>query len=442
MASDVAMLLGMGFTVVVLGLSVLTLLVRRDLAPAQKLAGSRQVMIGGALGLGIFAFAFKLAVIFTLVMAPDWTTRALLRSQAGKYHISRMNEVASTPGLAVFSPWQALPETAVRPTDSPALTALGKRLFHETALSGDGTLACVSCHDLGRGAGADGRATATGIAGQVGGRNVPTVYNAAFQARLFWDGRAGSLEEQAMGPILNPIEMGMPDAAAAERALAANPDYAAAFRDAFGDERISFERVARAIAAYERTLVTRDAPYDRFMAGDVTALSAQQRRGMALFQSLGCILCHQGPNFSGAATVGFMKRPFATLDVRNVAIAQPFDLARDRGRAGKDAAVGVWRIPSLRNVALTGPWLHNGAVDDLATVVKIMATVQIRAVVGDAGADQLATVAWSPATRSFQRVVRKHVSEADVADLVAFLKALSSDRLRSASDEARRSETP
>ena len=442
MSTDIAVLLGMGFTVVVFGLAVLSLLVRRDLGPSQKLKGSRQMMIGGALGLGIFAFAFKLGVILTIVMFPDWTTRAVLRSQAGKFHLT---ETANEPPLAAipsFSQWQKLPLEVPMAVDNPALIALGEKLFNEPALSGDGTLTCASCHDLGAGAGGDGRATALGINGQIGGRNVPTVYNAAFQARLFWDGRAGSLEEQAMGPILNPIEMGTRDAAAAEAALRAIPSYAGEFKAAFGDDTISFIRVARAIAAFERTLVTRDAPYDRFMAGDAQALDAQQQRGMALFQSLGCILCHQGPNFSGAAQVGFMKRPYATLDVAGVAVAEPYHLDADKGRAGPGAKVGVWRIPSLRNVALTGPWLHNGAVTDLATVVRIMATVQIKAVVGPARPEQLTEVAWSPDIRGYQRVARKHVTEDDVADLVAFLKGLSSDRLLAASQEARRTATP
>ena len=247
--------------------------------------------------------------------------------------------------------WEPLPLTAPEPANNPSTPekiALGARLFADSALSRDGTVACVSCHDTKRGGGADGRQFSRGIGGQLGGRNAPTVFNAAFQAWQFWDGRAHSLEEQALGPIANPVEMGSTDLNAVVERLKADRSYVDAFAAAFGaGEPVSIERVAQAIAAYERTLITPDAPYDRFVRGDQSALTPQQVRGMALFESAGCADCHSGPNFSSASMLapdrggtGLQAVPGATLRLR-------CEIRPDRGfrRAGKGLGARIVARP-------------------------------------------------------------------------------------------------
>jgi cytochrome c peroxidase len=337
--------------------------------------------------------------------------------------------VASSTPMAVAAEaqsyvWEALPERppepAANPT-TPAKVALGERLFFDPALSRDGKVACSSCHDVRGAAGGDGRATSLGIGGRVGNRNAPTVWNAAYQSRLFWDGRAASLEEQAKGPLVNPAEMGMPSLAAVEQRVAADPSYRDGFAAAFGaGVAVTIERIAEAIAAYERTLVTADTPYDRFVRGDLTALTPAQLRGMALFQSVGCVTCHAGPNF-GAGGLGDGQSPLRTFPAYPTPDAARYRLTDDGGAAPAGSGRGVWRIPPLRNVALTGPWLHNGAVDDLAEVVRVMAGAQL----GRVG-NQLV---WSAREKTLRAVDRPALSRRAIDDIVAFLHALSSEAL-------------
>jgi cytochrome c peroxidase len=329
--------------------------------------------------------------------------------------------------------WQALPAAAPDPVDNPATPAkvsLGKRLFFERRLSADGTLSCASCHDLYGHAGADGRKTAVGIAGKTGARNAPTVWNAAFLSLLFWDGRAPSLEEQAKGPILNPVEMGMPSAAAVAARLHADASYREEFARAFGPDRpITLDLVAKAIAAYERTLITADTPYDRYVRGDGEALDAAQLRGMALFETLGCVNCHQGPAFSDASILGG-RIPLRFFPTNTTPYEIKYDLRADGGAISRHGLRHLWRVPSLRNVALTGPWLHNGSVDDLAEVVRIMASTQLGATV-DAGIAPARPV-FPSGNGERARIERRPLDDQDVADIVAFLHALSSDMLAAA----------
>ena len=408
-------ILEIGSAVILIGLTVLLLMVHRELGPFAGLAAGGRWLLAAAFGLGIMAFAFKLAVAAVIARQPELLHTAAAagpeRSEEAAFH----NPAPPPPGRYV---WQSLPAVAPAPADNPttaARVALGQRLFNEKRLSGDGTLACASCHDLLGHAGADGRPTARGAGQQVGGRNTPTVWNAAFQAVLFWDGRAPSLEAQAAGPILNPIEMALSSPAEAERRLAADPGYRAAFAAAFGDERITFARIVQAIAAYERTLVAADTAYDRFVGGDAAALSPAQLRGMALFESVGCVLCHRGPNFSDASLLGG-ENPYRFFPANETTFEAKYPLLREDGRRG------VWRVPSLRNVALTGPWLHNGSVDRLDEVVRIMAGAQL-------GRSQR-FIAWLDGGRGLGRIDRSPLAERDVQDLVAFLEALSSDTLR------------
>lgn len=436
MNTDLSLMLGTGAAAVLFATAALVLLVRGDLARAGQggasLSGGGPWFLGAALGVGIIAFTIKLAIILILSTFPDQTIVWRTSSIESRGPLSHE---AMEPGNAPRDPghyaWRTLPAVVPAPADNPttpAKVALGEALFHDTALSRDRTVSCATCHDVRGGAGTDGRPTAVGITGIPGKRNAPTVWNAAYQTRLFWDGRAGSLEEQAMGPPLNPDEMGMPSAAAIEERISADPGYGHAFAAAFGDQgAITMRRITQAIAAYERTLVTADSPYDRFMRGDDGALSPAQKRGMVLFQSLGCVMCHSGPNFSGASLVG-PRNPYAALMAGRSAPARAHGLDRDRGRAGSEAADGIWRIPSLRNVALTAPYFHNGSVTDLAEAVRVMTTAQLGAEISD---DPLArrVPRWSPEHAAFVGDERMVLGRRDIDDIVAFLHALSSDSL-------------
>ncbi|MEW6163543.1 MAG: cytochrome c peroxidase [Pseudomonadota bacterium] len=419
-------LLGIGLPAVTVALLVLISMVQLELGPFARLETPGKWLLTGAFGMGVLAFCLKMIVAVAISTVPERVIAPIVAIYPERT-VPDADARAVLPGLTFSGnarqAWMALPETAPAPADNPTTpekVALGKRLFHETRLSGDGTLACASCHDLAGKAGGDGRATARGIAGQVGPRNTPTVWNAAFQSVLFWDGRARSLEEQAKGPILNPIEMGLSSPAEAERRLAGDPAYRAAFAAAFGDATVSFDRIAMAIAAFERTLITPDAPYDRFVRGETGALSRAQLRGMALFESLGCVTCHAGPAFSDASLLG-AGMPLRIFPANPTPYEDKYRLLADR-----DGARGTWRVPSLRNVALTGPYFHNGAVDDLAEAVRVMATAQLNLALDKAPARGSY---WLSAERELHRTEPRSLSPRDVDDIVAFLRALSSERL-------------
>lgn len=252
------------------------------------------------------------------------------------------------------------------PVVDPDKARLGERLFHDHRLSGNGTVACASCHDLAR-AGIDGLARSVGIEGRLARRNAPTVFNAGFQPMQFRDGRAATLEDQIDLPLADPDEMGArwPDVLAR---LGADPSY----RDAFArlyPAGLDAAAVRDAIATFERTLVTPDAPFDRYLRGDATAIGAEAAAGFALFRSLGCAACHDGPLLGGRRLARFVQ-----------AIPQPVDpgetWAPDRGRArvtGRPEDEHVFKVPSLRNVARTAPYFHDGSARTLEDAVRRMA---------------------------------------------------------------------
>lgn len=418
MNSELGDLLAIGIPATGLGMAALALMIHQELGPFAGLDRAGKWLLSAAFGMGLLAFGLKMAVAVAIERAPPQLAEPLRRVPRPSATPDDAEFANPAPPRTARHVWTALPAVAPAPADNPttpAKVALGRRLFFEKKLSGDSSLACASCHDLFASAGADGRPTAQGIAGQHGERNTPTVWNAAFQAVLFWDGRAASLEEQAMGPILNPLEMGLASPAEAERRLNADAAYRGEFQAAFGDAApITFARIAQAIAAFERTLITPDAPYDRFVRGEGGALTRAQLRGMALFETVGCVLCHRGPNFSDASLLGG-ENPRRLFPAN----ATPFDA---KYRLLVNGQPGVWRVASLRNVALTGPWLHNGSVDSLPEVVRIMAGAQLGRSAG------LHT--WLDEKRMLGKVDRSPLSEQEVADLVAFLEALSSDSLR------------
>jgi len=302
--------------------------------------------------------------------------------------------------------WSALPDQAPAPADNPTTEAkvtLGKMLYFDTRFSSTGTVSCFSCHNVMEG-GDDHRPTSIGVHGQGGGRNAPTVWNAAFHSVQFWDGRAATLEDQAKGPPTNPIEMGMKDLDATIGRIQKIPGYQPYFEAAFGKgEVVTIDNAAKAIAAYERTLITPNSPYDRYAKGDRTAMTAQQIKGMETFAQVGCIACHSGPAFNGSANLplgqGFFMK-FPTFPGSQY--ETQYKLTEDLGRytvTKKDADRSMWRGPTLRNLTYTAPYFHNGSVKSLDEAVRVMAKTQLN----------------------------KELSKDEVKDIVAFLGALDGE---------------
>jgi cytochrome c peroxidase len=432
-----------GIIAIVVGTLVLVAMARYDLAPAGGFARGGQWLVATALGTGIIAFTIKLGIIVAMLTLPELLIDPLIAKPEvprppsiedplmGAYDSPRYVWQALPTRVALDTAaapqpqvWRPLPTTVPAPRDNPTTpekVALGERLFHDKNLSRDRTLSCATCHNVRTGAGTDGRPTSLGIEGQVGKRNAPTVFNAAFQAVQFWDGRAPSLEEQAKGPLTNPVEMGMPSHAEVEQRVRADAAYREPFARAFGaGTPITIDRIAQAIAAYERTKITPDAPYDRFVRGDLHAMTPRQLRGMGLFQSLGCINCHGGPNFS-AASVFDGKAPLRIFPAYPTPYETRYALTADIGGAAPGSGRGNWRIPSLRNIALTGPYFHNGSVKDLAEAVRIMASAEL----GRTGR----YLVWSDRAKSLTELETPVLGEQEVNDVVAFLRALTSDSL-------------
>jgi len=307
--------------------------------------------------------------------------------------ITSLLSVATLPLYAAS--WEALPNSPPIPADNPQTEAkilLGKTLYFDPRLSSTGTISCNSCHNVMAG-GDDNRPHSVGVEGKQGGRSAPTVWNSAFLSVQFWDGRASSLEEQAKGPVTNPVEMGMKDWDAVINRLEAVPGYVTLFKSAFGDDKpLTADNAVKAIAAYERTLITPNSPYDRYVKGDKTALTEQQVKGMNTFAELGCTSCHAGPNFSGPSlSMGegfFMKFPtFAGSQYET-----QYNLTQDMGRYSvtkKETDKNLWRVPTLRNIALTAPYFHNGAVLTLNEAVRVMAKTQLNQALTDKQAQDI-----------------------------------------------------
>ncbi len=312
-----------------------------------------------------------------------------------------------TAGNAAAYNWQALPEEAPSPERNPtteAKVALGKKLYFDPRLSKTGTVSCNTCHNLMEG-GDDGRPTSMGVHGRIGPRNAPPVWNAAFMSTQFWDGRAKTLEEQALGPLVAHPEMGMPDHKRVVERLRAIPGYVTEFEQVFGDEQaVTVDNAVKAIAAFERTLITPYSPYDRYVNGNKEALSEQQLRGMRTFNQVGCTSCHSGPAFNGPQ----MRRPKGNGFFQEFPkftdnpYVEEYNLMADKGRAevtGKASDAHRFKVPTLRNVELTAPYFHNGAVKTLAEAVRVMAKTQLN----------------------------RELSEQQVADIVAFLRGLTGE---------------
>ena len=291
---------------------------------------------------------------------------------------------------------------------TPERAELGRLLFFDPVLSRDGSLSCAHCHRPER-AFSDGRRTPLGAGGTPLARNAPTLYNVAYKERLFWDRRAASLEEQALGPLLSPDEMNADPEALLAR-LRAIPEYRRRFREAFpaASEPLGLANLARALAAFERTLVSHDSRYDRYARGDRGALSDAERRGLTLFRSLNtrCFECHRLPTFESPLVMG---------------IGVPSDDLGIGGAHDRPGQAGLFAIPTLRNVARTAPYMHDGSMATLEEVVDFYRKGGGRPL----GVDP---------DRVHEHVRAFDIRDDEARDLVAFLSTLT--------DESSRPETP
>ena len=273
--------------------------------------------------------------------------------------------------------------------DTPERIALGKKLYFDKRLSINNAQSCNSCHLVEDGrAGVDNLPTSPGAEGKLGTRNSPTVLNAGWQFAQFWDGRASDLQDQAGQPILNPIEMGMPDEQSVIDKLAGLTDYQEIFAKAFPDSSppLTYANLTEAIAAFERTLRT-ESRFDDFLQGNKTALTSQEQKGLATFIRVNCVECHDGPLAGGGLYEKLGKY-------------EAFHNTADQGRyevTGDDEDRMVFKVAQLRNVAVTGPWFHDGSAKKLDDAVRSMAAMQLDLKLDDA----------------------------EVADIVAFLGSLT-----------------
>jgi len=249
----------------------------------------------------------------------------------------------------------------------PARVDLGRMLYFDKRLSKNHDFSCNSCHGLER-YGVDNEVTSLGHRRQRGARNSPTVYNAAGLMAQFWDGRANTIEEQALGPILNPVEMAMPDGAQVVRVLKSMPEYVEAFEKAFPEEKkpVRFENVGRAIGAFERGLST-PSRWDEYLQGNTRALSEAEVDGLKAFSNLGCMVCHTGESVGGSM-------------YQKVGAVIPWPNQSDPGRFAvtkNEADRMVFRVPTLRNVARTAPYFHDGSAKTLPEAVRMMGKHQL-----------------------------------------------------------------
>jgi len=334
------------------------------------------------LGTAVFLVTGLSALIFSdiggnLVSQASASSTAKAQKKAAKSQVVETSRtikaVPGTPDGVLLMQAQALfgklPATMPgSEKDTPAMVALGKKLYFEVGISINKTQSCNTCHPIdNKGAGADHLKTGKGAEGKFGDRNDPPTMNAGFQIAQFWDGRAATLEVQAQGPPLNPIEMGMPDAGALVKRLKNIKQYPADFKKAFPGEKdpVTFDNFAKAVAAFERTLITRGR-FDRFMDGDKQALTSQEREGLRTFINVGCVQCHSGPNLGG-------------MTFQKMGVFHEYS-DKDPGRfkvTNLESDKHVFKVPMLRNVTLTAPYFHDGEVGNLSEAVDMMGYLQL-----------------------------------------------------------------
>ena len=314
-------------------------------------------------------------ILVTATLTPAYASDRLLK-RASRY----------------FEPLTAQMPGAAR--DTPAMVSLGEKLFNDHRLSINSTQACSTCHRLDRGlAGVDKLHLSPGARGELGNRNTPTVFNSGWQFTQFWDGRATDLTEQAKAPILNPVEMGMPDEAAVEERLNSIPEYPALFAEAFPDIQpaTSFQNLASAVAAFERTLIT-PSRFDEFLNGDPEALTEDEKRGLKTFLRANCQSCHDGMLLGGGV--------FEPLGKENA-----YENQEDLGRyelTGLEKDKMVFKVAPLRNIALTSPYFHDGRIATLQEAVRKMAYLQLNKTLTDRQVDDITTFLGSLTGKVFE----------------------------------------
>jgi cytochrome c peroxidase len=278
-------------------------------------------------------------------------------------HTAHTAPAANTLNPRLLRRFQPLPEP---PVSNPLVVELGKQLFYEPRLSRHGDVSCNTCHPLSE-FGVDHAPTSRGNEGQLGARNTPTVLNAGLQVAQFWDGRATSLTDQVTGPLYNSVEMGLagPDQVVT---VLGKAGYRASFAAAFPDDRepLTFDRFAFALASFERTLLT-PSRWDRYLAGDTSALTPDEVAGAKLFADTGCVQCHTGTLVGGAM-------------FQHVGVAEPWPNQADQGRydvTRLDTDRMVFKVPSLRNVTRTAPYFHDGRAKELPDAIRMMGRYQV-----------------------------------------------------------------
>ncbi len=335
-------------------------------------------------------FVFLAYLIFTsmiIIGIARYARAAPMQDNSSAFSIQALDEMKSLPGDLA-----ALPAISPGGSDNKAEIELGTMLFFETRLSLDKSMSCASCHDPAKGF-ADGKALATGFAGKALKRHSPTILNTAFNTLQFWDGRSQSLEDQALGPLTNPDEMNMVNGELAVERLNKVPQYRELFQKAYG-QGPTLKGIAKAISAFERTLITPDSPFDQYLKGDKNALAPAQKRGLLLFISkASCSQCHNGPNLTDN-------------DFHNLGHNKSEDLGRYQvTKAEKDKA--AFKTPTLRNISLTAPYMHQGSLKTLEEVVDYYNR-------GGGGSPNKSNL-----------IVKLSLTNREKRDLVAFLKTLT-----------------
>jgi len=297
----------------------------------------------------ILAMCFGLGILFLL-------------TGCGSFDSDPSTDISPAALRSRFSPLEV---PTIQTSQNPRVN-LGRELFYDKRLSTGENTSCNSCHLL-NAYGVDGHSYSTGHAGKLGGRNAPTVYNAGLNLAQFWDGRAKDLVEQAKGPILNPVEMGMPSSAEVITRIKSIPSYAPAFRQAFPDspDSITFDHFAEAVATFEQGLLT-PSRWDRYLEGDTSAFNEQEKQGLKLFLKTGCASCHAGRGLGGNSyqKLGYPK---SWPNQHDLGRYQVTSLDRDRM---------VFKVPTLRNIEKTGPYFHDGQVASLNEAIDLMAQYQ------------------------------------------------------------------
>ena len=330
-------------------------------------------------------------------------TRLVVR--AAPFALVCVNFAWGQPGVPTPQGLLPVPWPAANPY-SAAKVELGRLLYFDKRLSADNTVACASCHAPEKGF-TDNQPVSSGIRGQKGGRSAPTTINRAYSLAQFWDGRAGTLEDQAKGPIENPIEMGETHANVVAK-IGAIAGYRDLFQKSFGSPEVNIDKIAMAIATFERTLISGNSPYDQFKAGRKNAMNASQIRGLDVFLNKAkCDACHEGVNFS--------SNSYANLGVGS---DQPNP---DVGRmevTKDDADWGRFKTPTLRDIARSGPYMHDGSLKTLEEVVEFY----------DKGG--------TPNRNLDERLKKLNLTPEQKKDLVEFLKALDGTSLKVAAPAA------